>query len=43
MKDAYLEMISLVERLHRQCLDVVKADLDRRGSILPLPVRLSSL
>ena len=31
MKDAYLEMISLVERLHRQCLEVVKADLDRRG------------
>jgi DNA-binding MarR family transcriptional regulator len=24
-------MISLVERLHRQCLEVVKADLDRRG------------
>ncbi len=31
MKDAYLEMISLVERLHRQCLEVVKAELDRRG------------
>jgi DNA-binding MarR family transcriptional regulator len=31
VKDAYLEMISLVERLHRQCLEVVKADLDRRG------------
>ncbi len=31
MKDAYLELISLVERLHRQCLEVVKADLDRRG------------
>ena len=31
VKDAYLNMISLVERLHRQCLEVVKADLDRRG------------
>ncbi len=31
MKEAYLETISLVERLHRQCLEVVKADLDRRG------------
>jgi len=31
VKDAYLELISLVERLHRQCLEVVKADLDRRG------------
>ncbi len=31
MKDAYLEIISLIERLHRQCLEVVKADLDRRG------------
>lgn len=31
MKAAYLETISLVERLHRQCLEVVKAELDRRG------------
>ena len=31
MKAAYLEMITLVERLHRQCLEVVKAELDRRG------------
>lgn len=31
MKSAYLEMITLIERLHRQCLEVVKADLDRRG------------
>ncbi len=31
MKSAYLETISLIERLHRQCLEVVKADLDRRG------------
>ena len=31
VKAAYLEMISLVERLHRQCLEVVKAELDRRG------------
>ena len=31
MKAAYLETISLIERLHRQCLEVVKADLDRRG------------
>ncbi len=31
MKSAYLEMISLVERLHRQCLEVVKAELERRG------------
>jgi len=31
VKAAYLETISLVERLHRQCLEVVKAELDRRG------------
>ncbi len=31
MKSVYLETISLIERLHRQCLEVVKADLDRRG------------
>jgi len=31
VKSAYLETISLIERLHRQCLEVVKADLDRRG------------
>ncbi len=31
MKAAYLETISLVERLHRQCLEVVKAEIDRRG------------
>ena len=31
MKSAYIEMISLVERLHRQCLEVVKTELDRLG------------
>jgi len=31
VKAAYLETISLIERLHRQCLEVVKADLDRQG------------
>lgn len=31
MKAVYIETISLVERLHRQCLEVVKAELDRRG------------
>ncbi len=31
MKAAYLETISLVERLHRQCLEVVKSELDRMG------------
>jgi len=31
VKAAYLETISLIERLHRQCLEVVKAELDRRG------------
>ena len=31
MKAAYLETISLIERLHRQCLEVVKAELDRSG------------
>ena len=31
MKTAYLEMIALIERLHRQCLEVVKAELDRVG------------
>ncbi len=31
MKSSYIETISLVERLHRQCLEVVKAELDRIG------------
>lgn len=31
MKEAYLEAISLIERLHRRFLDVVKAELDRLG------------
>ena len=31
MKSSYLETISLIERLHRQCLEVVKAELDRLG------------
>ena len=31
MNTAYLETISLIERLHRQCLEVVKAELDRIG------------
>lgn len=31
MKASYLETISLVERLHRQCLEVVKSELDRMG------------
>ncbi len=31
MKSKYLELIGLVERLHRQCLEVIKADLDRQG------------
>ena len=31
MKSSYIETIALVERLHRQCLEVVKAELDRIG------------
>ncbi|MDJ0948707.1 MAG: MarR family transcriptional regulator [Alphaproteobacteria bacterium] len=31
MKEAYLEAISLIERLHRRFLDVVKSELDRLG------------
>ena len=31
MKSVYIETISLVERLHRQCLEVIKAELDRLG------------
>jgi len=31
VKDAYLESISLIERLHRRFLDVVKSELDRLG------------
>ena len=31
MKSKYLDLIGLVERLHRQCLEVIKADLDRQG------------
>ena len=31
MKKAYLETIALVERLHRECLEVIKTDLDRQN------------
>lgn len=31
VKDAYLESIGLIERLHRRFLDVVKSELDRIG------------
>ena len=31
MKAHYLETITLVERLHRQCLEVIKVELDRLG------------
>jgi DNA-binding MarR family transcriptional regulator len=31
VKKAYLETIALIERLHRECLEVIKADLDRQG------------
>lgn len=31
MKDSYLEAIKLIERLHRQFLEVVKTELDRNG------------
>ncbi|HEY9538516.1 MAG TPA: MarR family transcriptional regulator [Kiloniellaceae bacterium] len=31
MKAKYLELIGLIERLHRQCLEVIKSDLDRQG------------
>ena len=29
MSDAYPEIIGLIERLHRRCLDVIKAEIDR--------------
>ena len=31
MSDGYLEVISLIERLHRQVLEVIKLELDRLG------------
>ncbi|MGE5767745.1 MAG: MarR family winged helix-turn-helix transcriptional regulator [Bacteroidota bacterium] len=31
MKAKYLELIGLIERLHRQCLEVIKSDLDRQS------------
>jgi len=31
VKKEYLEVIALVERLHRECLEVIRADLDRHG------------
>ncbi len=31
LKPSYLESLNLVERLHRQLLDVIKDELDRRG------------
>ena len=27
--DAYADLIGLIERLHRRCLDVIKAEIDR--------------
>ena len=29
MSEAYSDMIGLIERLHRRCLDVIKAEIDR--------------
>ena len=31
MKEPYLQLTRLIERLHRRFLDVIKAELDRRG------------
>ncbi len=31
LRPCYLESLNLVERLHRQLLDVIKDELDRRG------------
>lgn len=31
MKAAYLDMIRMIERLHRQCLELVKAEIEREG------------
>ena len=31
VRPAYLEALTLVERLHRRLLDVIKAECDRRG------------
>jgi DNA-binding MarR family transcriptional regulator len=31
LKQAYLEIIALVERLHRECLEVIKMELERQG------------
>ena len=31
MKASYLDTIALIERLHRQCLEVVKGELERLG------------
>src|SRR5579872_1023994 len=33
IKPGYLEALSLVERLHRQLLDVIKDELERRGEL----------
>ena len=31
VKAAYIETVRMVERLHRQCLEVIKAEIDQRG------------
>ncbi|WP_366555427.1 MarR family winged helix-turn-helix transcriptional regulator [Aquibaculum sediminis] len=31
MKATYIETIRMVERLHRQCMEVIKGEIDRRG------------
>ena len=33
IKPGYLEALSLIERLHRQLLDVIKDELERRGEL----------
>ncbi len=39
IRPAYLEALTLVERLHRRLLDVVKDEFDRRGSYDITPVQ----
>ena len=31
VKAAFIETVRMVERLHRQCLEVIKAEIDQKG------------
>jgi hypothetical protein len=41
VRPAYLEALTLVERLHRRLLDVIKDEFDRRAAATSIPCKLA--